>query len=261
MITVLTIVIALVCGMGCINSQGIITPSDTVSATLVVATPTVTVIPTIVRTTTIVPTTTEPTPIPEPTLEAIEPDWTQPPIIYPPAEKDTTKINFTEYINDAFRIEYPSTWAATFAAFTVTDTKIYGKDMYKQDATKVSFISEDSKTRMIVIVYDLLAPARYTYHPTIDDAKRSITALYPDANGETAISNYKYADNEQKIMVASFDAVVPGQTYTEQFFLTYNHGYRTQFIVQNSTLEEYNELRYRMTNSLRTEGMQTSKWW
>jgi hypothetical protein len=257
-ITILTILLALCFCMGCTQTQEPITVNVTEVPTLeiptTIATPTATPMP-------IRAITPNPTPTPIETIDEPVPDWTQPPVIYPPAEPDTTKINFTKYVGDTFMAEFPDSWTVQNETFTLKDTTINGRDIFKSEGKKVSFISEDSKTRMVVLVSDILVPNWYNYIPTIDNAKRSVVSLYPEVNGETAVQNYKNAYNNQKVMVSSYDVVLPNSMYTEKFFMTYNHGWRIQFIVSNQTLDKYRELEYRMTQSVMTEGMQRGKWW
>jgi len=220
--------------------------------------------PTLIPRTTTIPTsiiTEIPTATPVPVYTAIEPEWTQPPTVYLPAEKDITKINFTQFKNDNFIAEYPATWILENDIFEVRNNQVTGQDLYKPLGNRISFISEDRNTRMIVKTYDFIAPALHTYSPTIDTARRVVALLYPSVNSESAVYNYQYTQNRQGVFTATYDVVMPNLSYRDESFVTYNHYFEIQFIVTNSSLEDYRDLKYWMMNSVVTEGMQTGGWW
>ena len=207
------------------------------------------------------------TPTPEPTVEEILPDWTEAPIVYPTAEPDTTKINFTEFKNGDFMAEYPASWAIVNQTFDLPDTTLYGKDIYKKEGRMVTFTSEDGHVKMMVTVYDFISPGRMSYTPTVDAARRSVQELFPNASADAAVYNYQYKKNEQGIFTTKYDVLFRPDveyypySYTEETFITTNHMFNVDFIVMTGNLYEYNELKYRMMKSIVTEGLQVREWW
>jgi hypothetical protein len=255
------------CG-ACINSPGTITANDTVSATPVVATPTLTVPTIATATATPIPVraiTITPTSIPIP--EEPEPDWTEAPIVYPTAQPDTTKITFIAFKNGDFIAEYPSSWAVVNQTFDLPDTTINDRDVYRKEGRMVTFTSEDGHVKMMVTVYDLIAPGRYSYYPTIDAARRSVQLLFPNASADHSVYNYQYKKNDQGVFTSKYDVLFKSDveyypySYTEESWITYNHFFNVDFIVMTGNLEDYTELKYHMMKSIETEGLQQYVRW
>lgn len=263
---IVIILIGLVFCTGC-SSQQEVTNGTAVTPNQTTATPTPTPIPTTVRTTipTVIPTDT-----PEPTVTAEEPEWTPTPVVIPTANPDTTKYNFTQFVSDDFMAKYPENWAVVCQTFIIPDVTILDKDMWKTEGRMVTFTSEDGKTKMIVSVRDFIQPGpnRFTYSPTIDSARKSVASLFPSANSETSVYNFEFKKNEQQLSTSKYDVIfIPDSeyypyTYTEETWITYNHLFNVDFIVNNGmTLNDYRELRYLMMKSVLTEGNQARKWW
>jgi hypothetical protein len=256
--------------MGC-STQEVSTINSTAEPT-----PVVNVAATISDNLTIIPTATpmpiraitlSRTPTPEPTVEEFIPDWTPEPEVIPPTESNTENINFTKYVSRDFMAVYPSTWTVVNETFQMKDTTLYTRDIYQTDARMVTFTSEDEKLLMKVIIYDFITPGKYDMQPTIDKSRKAVALLFPDINSETAVYNFKYAQNEQRVFVASDDVIIPKTSmfypysYTEQSWVTWNHLFNVDFISRTGDLDTYKELKYRMLSSIVTEGPNRAVWW
>ena len=253
---------------GCMNGQKD-TREETVPIVAVTSTPTpATPFPTAIpRQVAVTIQKTQSIPEGEPTLEAIEPEWTEEPVVYPTAVMDTSRTNFTQFKNRDFMAEYPSSWTVENETFPVRDVTRYKQDMYQKEGRSVIFYSEDRQVSMMVTVYDFIAPGRYTYNPTIDSARRSVQTLFPNASGDSSVYSYEYRKNEQGIITSKYDVYFAPDveyypySYTEETWVTYNHLFNVDFIVRTGNLGDYKELKYKMMKSIVTEGMQNNEWW
>ena len=252
--------------MGCTQTQEISTPNVTAVPTLLnttIPTPTATPMPVRAIVTA--------TPIPEWTPEEEPvPDWTEAPVVIPTANPDTTSYNFTQFTSDDFMAKYPERWAVVCQTFIIPDVTILAKDMWKTEGRMVTFTSEDGKVKMMVSVRDFIQPGpnRFAYTPTIDSARKSVAAIFPNASSETSVYNFEFKKNEQQISTSKYDVIfIPDSeyypyTYTEETWITYNHLFNVDFIVNNGmSLNDYRELKYTMMKSVLTEGNQVRKWW
>lgn len=208
-----------------------------------------------------------PTPEPEEEVEPIEPEWTEEPIVYPTANPDINGQNFTKFKNGDFMAEYPGDWAVVQQTYELSDTTIYGTDVYKKEGRMVTFTSQDGNTSMIVTTYDYIAPKRQVYNPTIETARKKVQGLFPNVSADTSVYNYYNQKNEQGIVTNNYDVVfTPDEEYypycyTEQTWLTFNHYFIVDFVSKSGNLFDYNDLKYKMMKSVITEGMQTKSWW
>ncbi len=256
--------------MGCTQPIGTtesVTSQPTTAPVLTVVTPTVT-LPTATPT---IPVTVEPTEEPEPAFEAIEPEWTEVPVIIPIANPDIHNQNFSQFVSDDFMATYPESWAIVCQTFTLDDTTLYGMDIWKTEGRMVTFTSEDGKTKMMVSARDFINPGSGRYNtvtPTIDSARKSVAALFPNASSETSVYNWEYRKNGQMVFTSKYDVIfIPDSeyypyTYTQETWTTYNHMFTVDFSVMNGkTLIDYKELRDYMMKSIMTEGTQNRKWW
>jgi hypothetical protein len=234
--------------------------------------PTHTIPPTRIPTPTPEPTTVIPTPVPN---EIYNPDddrvtdaedevWMDnETIIIPPAESNISLINFTTFRNDDFLIEYPDTWTVQNSTSTRVNNRIWSTpEILKEEVRHVTLLSEDRNTSMNITVYDFITPAGdHKISQNVQSVKDKITAEYPGVDGYKVVSGYKYFISDQKIMTVSYDLIFPEYSewyplaYTEQTFVTYSHLFVFDFISETGDLAKYNDLRYRMFSSIRTEGI------
>jgi hypothetical protein len=234
-----------------------------------------------------IPPTRIPTPIPEPTTiiptaeptEIYNPDddrvtdaedevWTDnETIIIPPAESNITLINFTTFRNADFLIEYPDTWTVQNSTSNHINNRIWSTpEILKEEVRHVTLLSEDRNTSMNITVYDFITPAGdHKISQNVQSVKDKITAEYPGVDGYKVVSGYKYFISDQKIMTVSYDLIFPDYSewyplaYTEQTFVTYSHLFVFDFVSETGELAKYNDLRYRMFSSIRTEGIMTGQ--
>lgn len=227
--------------MGCTQPTGTtenVTLQPTTAPVLTAVTPMAT-LPTATPTT---PASVEPTPEPEPTLEAIEPEWTEAPVVYPTAVMRTEGVNFTKYRAEEFMAEYPVGWTVTEEPFTLPSIELYGTDIWKPIGKMTTFLSEDKNVSMKVIMYDFITPGKQTYTPTVESARKSVATLFPNASADASVYNWEYKLNDQRVMVSSYDVLFSPSSeyypysYTEQTFITYNHMWNIDFIVWTGNL-------------------------
>ena len=267
---VILLLIGFVFCMGCTSSPETIITNDMVSVIPAAETPIVIVTPSVVETITMPTVTPMPmrTIIPEPTLEEEPvPDWTEAPVIIPPANPDINGQNFTTYKGQDFMADYPEDWAVITQDYQLPDTTVYGIDVYKPTGRMVTFSSQDGNVSMIVWTYDFIAPKRHIYNPTIDAARKRVQDLFPNVSAETSVYNYHNQKNEQGIVTDRYDVLfTPDEeyypySYTEETWLTFNHYFIANFISKTGNLSDYNDLKYLMMKGIRTEGMQNKIWW
>ena len=263
------LILSIVCCTGCTQTQETTSVGVTITETpLTTVTPTSTPIPTTTEPTIVI--TPIPTDTPEPQLTAEEPLWEPTPVVIPTANPDILSYNFTQFVSDDFMAKYPENWAVVCQTFILSDKTVYGSDMWKDEGRIVTFVSEDGKTKMMVSIRDFIQPGpnRYSFTPTIDTARKSVSGLFPNASSETSVYNFKYAKNDQQVFTSKYDVIFNPDseyypyTYTEETWITFNHMFNVNWIVINGmTLNDYRDLKYLMMKSILTEGKQERKWW
>jgi len=175
---------------------------------------------------------------------------------HPTAETNLSNITFSSYSDTDFSLDYPSEWVIKKSPADYSPPGIFGRDIFKQPARTVSFVSKDNKTKLVATTLDFIVPGNWVMNPDIEWSRNSVSARFPDVSGATAVINYKYFKDDRKNLVATYDVLLPKSaerypySYAEKVIFTLHHGYVFDLIAERGDIEEYNNLKYVIFSSI-----------
>jgi hypothetical protein len=190
---------------------------------------------------------------------------------------DVSQIQFTQYSDNDFSMDYPSTWnvsKSTYTSYfcnpTVTycyqnEVKTIGPFNFKEDSTlkkpsrMVTFTSADGKQKIVAFTSDFLngANGNIGIDPNIQWIKNRVTDNYPDVAG-SAVGDYQYAKlgGNSYIMSISYSVTMPVGSeayplaYKMKNFFTLHHSYEFAFISDNENIQKYRNLEERIFSTI-----------
>lgn len=172
------------------------------------------------------------------------------------AEMNVSKIIFSHYSDMDFSLDYPSDWMIKKSIADYSKNKIFGRDIFQQQARTVSFVSKDNKTKLVASTLDFIVPGNWAINPDIEWCRNMVSAQFPDVSGAAAVINYKNFKDERKNLVVTYDVILPESSnrypysYSEKVIFTLHHGYIVDLIAERRDIEEYNNLKYVIFSSI-----------
>jgi len=235
-----------------------------------------------------------PEPTPQPAAGEIpQPPAPEPPTIIPPEttkppapKADSTnvsEIQFLQYSDSDFSVDYPSTWTIANSTYfpyyceSILDesrndyhvcyeneTKSIGpfyfweNDHYLKPYRYVTFTSADGTLKFSAFIVDFreTMSGNYMLKPTMDWTKAQFEARYPGILWSSHITNYKYFQSGNAL-TSTFDVSLPEgskynpEAYSERAMVTVHHVGTFAFFTDNENFEKYSSLKDRMISSVK----------
>lgn len=205
--------------------------------------------------------------------------------VRPPADPaELSKIRFSPYSDNDFKVDYPSAWNITKSVYTPyycrnnldfdsstfyvcykNETKsigpfnFYDDGNIKKQRRVVTFTSPDGRSKFVAFTADLLDVLDGTVmlKPTIEWSRTDFENSYPDLTGYAS----RYGGNYQLVtganmMTATYDVTLTRDTkyypaaYAKKTIVTPHHVYTFGFVTDSENISTYKNLKDYMLSSV-----------
>jgi hypothetical protein len=197
---------------------------------------------------------------------------------------DVSRIKFSQYSDEDFSIDYPSTWKVTTQTyipyFCQNNVDISSSDYHvcyqnetakigpfifyetyytKKPARIVTFTSADGKLKFVSFTKDFIdsVTGNLMLNPTSEWSRELFNSDYPDVAASNAMGNFKYFASGNS-MASSYDVIMPKDSkyyplaYTMKNVVTVHHLYSFVFITNIENFSKYTDLKEWIIGSIIT---------
>ena len=179
----------------------------------------------------------------------------------PPADPtDVSEIDFSQYSDSDFSMDYPATWTIATSVYTpypVGPFYLYDDPRLNQPYRVVTFTSPDNTKKVVALTQDFTYAGVFLLNPTVDWARGMFQRDYPDLTPVNYLGNYKYFSTGNT-MASTYEVKLPQTSsyypsaYSVKTIVTTRNVYNFGFFTDTATFDTYQNLEERIISSAKT---------